>query len=51
MKNKPKLQYDLEKYEHELSTLEHIRDYIQMKIDIVLEKIEFCKKMLDKDED
>lgn len=41
------LERDIEKYEHELSTLEHIRDYIQIKIDIVLEKIKECKHMLE----
>lgn len=46
MKTKP--EYELEKYEHELSTLEHVRDYVQMKIDIVTDKIKECRHVLEK---
>lgn len=33
--NKTSIKYDLGKYNQELLTLEHIRDYVQRKIDIL----------------
>jgi hypothetical protein len=43
---KSKLLADLEKYEHELSTLESIKDYIDQKIYSVRNKIEQCRMLL-----
>ena len=43
---KSKLLADLDKYEHELSTLEEIRDYVDRKIKNVIEKIETCRSIL-----
>ena len=45
--HKTPVEYDLEKYERELSTLEHIRDYVQVKIDIAKDHIATCKKIID----
>lgn len=43
-----KLRINLEKYEHELSTLEHIRDYVLMKMKIARDKVAECKMILGK---
>jgi len=49
--HKTPVEYDLEKYERELSTLEHIRDYVQVKIDIAKGHIDMCKHVIDEREE
>lgn len=45
---KSKLLADLDKYEHELSSLEMIKDFIDRKIEGAREKIEACRLLLIK---
>jgi cell division FtsZ-interacting protein ZapD len=47
---KTQLECDLEKYRHELETLDTLQEVIQKKIDNVLEKIETIEHIMSSEE-
>lgn len=44
--NKTPLEYEIEKYEHEISSFEWLRDIISNRIEKIKEKLETCRHLM-----